>query len=143
MKKIALLMFMLSVTIFANAQFHGGFYQADPDAWIDKEPYFACQNNYIYNGWGQNIQNITAVVNGADTYYFPYIWEYGKFIVIGKDSGVEFSSGDVVSLYWGNQCIGTWTYKPSSILSGIKFKGGGKNSSKIIKSVWKYVRKIR
>ena len=50
MKKIALLIFFACITIFANAQFNGGFYHADPDAWIDKEPYFACQNNYFYNG---------------------------------------------------------------------------------------------
>ncbi|MBO5921813.1 MAG: hypothetical protein J6Q48_05430 [Bacteroidaceae bacterium] len=98
MKKIALLMFFACITIFANAQFNGGFYHADPDAWIDKEPYFACQNNYLYNGWGQNIQDVTAVVNGTDVYSFPYIWEYGTFIIIGKDNGIKFSSGDVVSL---------------------------------------------
>lgn len=142
MRKYALLLLLLCISISANAQFFGGFYHADPDAWIDKEPYFACQNNYVYNGWGQNIQNVTAVVNSSDVYTFPYIWEYGKIITIGKDSGIEFSSGDVVTLYWGNQLIGSWTYRPSSALSGIKLKGG-KGAGKIIKSIWKHVKKIR
>ena len=142
MKKFTLLLLLFCISICANAQFVGGFYHADPDAWIDKEPYFACQNNCVYNGWGQDIQNVTAVVNGEDVYSFPYIWEYGKFIMIGKSSGINFSSGDVVALYVGNQCIGSWTYQPSSALSGIKFRGG-KGAGKIIKSVWKYVKKIR
>lgn len=142
MKKIALLMLMLSVTIFANAQFHGGFYHADPDAWVDKEPYFACKNNYTYNGWGQNIQNVTAVINASDVYSFPSVWEYDKFIIIGQESGVNFSSGDVITLYCGNQCIGSWTYKPSSAFSGIK-PSPGKGTSKIIKRIWKYIRRIR
>lgn len=140
MKKSILLLLLFCMTICVNAQFNGGFYHADPDAWIDKEPYFACQNNYVYNGWGQNIQNVTAVVNGKSVYSFPYVWGYGQTIILGKENGLEFSSGDVVSLYWGNYCIGAWTYKPSSVLSGIKLKGG-KGNGKILKKAWKYIKK--
>ena len=43
MKKIILLLVLTFTTISVNAQFFGGFYQADPDAWVDKEPYFACK----------------------------------------------------------------------------------------------------
>lgn len=142
MKKLFLVLVLALSAISANAQFNGHFYEADPDAWVDKEPFFACQNNCVYNGWGQNLQNITAVINGTDVYSFPYVWEYGKLIVLNKENGFEFSSGDTISLYWGNQCIGTWKYKTSSALSGIKFRGG-KNAGKILKSVWKYVKKIR
>lgn len=139
MKKITLLL-LLCISFSAHAQFSGAFYHADPDAWFDKEPYFLCQNNYVYNGWGQNLQNITAVVNGENMYSFPYIWQYGSSIKLGKESGVEFSSGDVVSLYCGNYCIGTWTYKPSSAY--VK-KRAGKGAGKIIKRAWKYVKKLR
>lgn len=42
MKKIVLILIMALTSLSASAQFYGGFYQADPDAWVDKEPYFAC-----------------------------------------------------------------------------------------------------
>ena len=142
MKKLVMILVLVFTTLSVNAQFFGGFYQADPDAWVDKEPYFACKNSYVYNGWGQNLQNISVVINGTDVYSFPYVWEYGKFITIGKANGIDFSSGDTVSLYWGNQCIGTWTYKPSSALPDIKIRGG-KNAVKILKSALKYIKRIR
>lgn len=142
MKKSILLLLFTCIAFYANAQFYGGFYHADPDAWVDKEPYFACRNNFVYNGWGQNIQNVTAVVNGSDVYSFPYVWAFGSVITIGEDNGIKFSSGDTVSLYWGNQCIGTWTYKPSSALAEIKFRGV-KGAGKIIKTAWRYVKRIR
>ncbi len=142
MKKLILLVLLTCVSFSADAQFFGAFYQADPDAWIDKEPYFACKNSFVYNGWGQNLQNVTAVINGTYVYSFPYVWGYGHYITLGKANGIDFSSGDTVSLYWGNQCIGTWTYKPSSALSEIKIRGG-KNTGKILKSAWKYIKRIR
>lgn len=142
MKKFFLALVLALSAISVNAQFYGAFYEADPDAWIDKEPYFACQNMYVYNGWGQNLQSVMAVINESDVYSFPDVWVYGKFIVIDRNCGVDFSSGDRVSLYVGEQCIGTWTYKPSSALSGKKFRLG-KGGGQILKSIWKYVKKIR
>lgn len=55
MKKLFLVLVLALSAISANAQFNGHFYEADPDAWVDKEPFFACQNNCVYNGWGQNL----------------------------------------------------------------------------------------
>ncbi|WP_287679451.1 hypothetical protein [Bacteroides sp.] len=147
MKKLIIVSILMLVTIGVKAQFFmGGFYSGDPDAWIDKEPYFACKNLYVYNGWGQNLQNISAVINGTDVYSFPNVWLYNSYITIGRENGIDFSSGDKVSLYWGNQCIGTWVYKSESILSELsdmRRPRGGKNTSKMLKSVWKYVKKIR
>ena len=142
MKKIIILLIIILGTLNVNAQFLGGFYHADPNAWIDKEPYFACKNTFIYNGWGQNLQNIYVVINGSDIYSFPYVWEYGKYITIGKANGIDFSSGDTVSLYWGNQCLGTWIYRPSSTLQDRRIKGS-KNANKVLKSTWKFIKRIR
>lgn len=142
MKNLVITLVFAFTTLSVSAQFYGGFYHADPDAWVDKEPYFACKNSYVYNGWGQNLQNISLVINGTDMYAFPFVWEYGKYITIGKANGINFTFGDTVSLYWGNQCIGTWKYIPSSASSGTRIRGG-KNASKVFKSVWKYIRRIR
>lgn len=101
MKKFVFIFVFAFFALVAKAQFYEVFYQADPDAWFDKEPYFMCMNSFVYNGWGQNIQNISAVINDEEVYFFPYVWMYGSYIVIGKDGGVEFSPGDKVSLYWG------------------------------------------
>lgn len=141
MRKLLVLLAMLLSSLGMNAQFAGGFYEADPNAWFDKEPFFACQNNYVYYGWGQNLQNISVVVNDKDVYSFPYIWEYGSTIILNKDNGFKFSSGDRVSLYCGQNCIGTWKYNSSSSnsLKHLKFKGGGK----VLKQAWKYIKKIR
>ncbi len=125
--------------MYNNNQFIGGFYHADPNAIFDKEPYFACQNNYVYNGWGQNVQNVTIIVNGAHQYSFPYIWEYGKIITFGRENGIYFKSGDTVTLYCGQLCVGTWTYYPSFKLPNIKLRGAGK----ILKYGWKFIRRIR
>lgn len=95
MKKFVFIFVFAFFALVVKAQFCGVFYQADPDAWFDKEPYFMCRNSFVYNGWGQNI---SAVINDEEVYSFPYVWMYGSYIVIGKDSGVEFSSGDKVSL---------------------------------------------
>ena len=140
MKRLFLTLLLVVVSICAKAQFYGGFYHNDPNDWFDKEPYFACQNNYVFNGWGQNITNVKAVINGTEVYTFPYMWEYGKYIVIGRESGVNFTSGDVVSLYWGNWLIGTWTYQPARVLPKIKAKGA---TGQITKKVWKYLKTIR
>ena len=142
MRKL-IFVFVLALSAFLNvqAQFSGAFYHADPDAWVDKEPYFICRNLYVYNGWGQNLQNITAVINGKDVYSFPYVWEYGTDIVIGRSSGVEFSSGDNVSLFWGNQCDGVWKYEPEFVVTRRKL--GGKGANKVLKGAWKYIKRIR
>lgn len=141
MKKVLLVVLLVLSVISAKAQFAGGFYENDPNAWFDKEPVFACQNNYAYGGWGQNLQNVCVVINNKDVYTFPYVWEYGAVIVLSKDNGFSFSSGDRVSLYCGQNCIGTWTYNSSSALSWrhVKFKGAGR----YIKQAWKYIKKIR
>lgn len=141
MRKLFIVFVMLLSSLVMKAQFAGGFYEADPNAWFDKEPFFACQNNYVYYGWGQNLQNISVIVNGKDFYTFPYIWEYGSTIILNKDNGFKFSSGDRVALYCGQNCIGSWTYNSSSALSWkhLKLKGSGK----VFKQAWKYIKKIR
>ena len=75
----------------ANAQFIGAFYEGDPDAWFDKEPFFACQNNYVYYGYGQDLQNITVVINGTDVYSFPSI--------LGDIDEYLFAEGNHLDLY--------------------------------------------
>ena len=141
MKKYLLVLLFAFLAIGVKAQFAGGFYEKDPNAWFDKEPFFACQNNYVYYGYGQSILNVSVVINNKDVYSFPYVWEYGSTIILGQENGFKFSSGDRVSLYSGQNCIGTWTYSSSSSLSwkNLKLKGGGK----VFKQVWKYVKKIR
>ena len=91
MKK-TILFISLIIAISANAQFVGNFYHADPNAVFDKEPYFACLNNYTYMGYGQNIQNITVIINDEYVYSYPYIWNYGYWLVLGNENGFEFSS---------------------------------------------------
>lgn len=142
MKKLVAIFLMMFTISFVNAQFIGGFHQADPDAWINKEPYFACKNVYTYNGWGQNLQNIYIVINETDVYFYPHVWEYGTYITIGKESGINFSSGDVLSLYLGDKCIGTWTYRPSYALPDIRIRGG-KTAGKVLKATWKYIKNIK
>lgn len=145
MKKIVLIFIYLSIVLSVYAQFNvyanfkGAFYHADPEAWVDKEPYFACQNLYTFYNMGQNLQNVSIVINGTDVYSYPYIWEYGKYITIGAENGIHFSSGDEVTLRIGNQYINTWTYRTKSALPDIKLIGAGK----ILKSVWKYIKRIR
>lgn len=130
---------LLCITACTNAQFSGGFYHADPDAWFDKEPYFACRNLFAPYGWGQNFQNVTAVVNGSEEYSLPGVWTYGTWITLGKDSGVDFESGDTVSIYIGGYYVDTWKYTASSTLSGIHIPGSGK----ILKKLWRYIKRIR
>lgn len=150
MKKFIIVSILTFITLGVNAQsFRGGFYSADPKALIDKEPFFACRNLFVYNGWGQNLQNISIVINGTDVYSLLSVWEYNSYITIGRENGIDFSSGDKVSLFWGNQCIGTWTYKRESILNELIDKkeqtprGGGKYTGKMLKSAWRYIKKIR
>ena len=66
MKKFVFIFVFAFFALVAKAQFYGALYQADPDAWFDKEPYFMCMNSFVYNGWGQNIQNISAVINDEE-----------------------------------------------------------------------------
>ena len=141
MKKYLLVLLFAFLVIGVKAQFAGGFYEKDQNAWFDKEPCFACQNNYVYYGWGQNLHNISVVVNNKDVYSYPYIWEYGSTIILDKENGFTFSSGDCVSLYCGQNCIGTWIYKSSSSLSwkDLKLKGSGK----ALRQAWKYIKKLR
>ncbi len=144
MKKLLFTTLLGLFSLTAQAQFTGGFYYDDPDALFDKEPYFYCYNNYTYNGWGQNIQNVRIVINGTDVYSYPYVWGYGTFIRLGRENGVDYSSGDVVSIYWGNQFIDSWVYSSKSILSEVKIKGGrrtGEALKKASKKVWKYMKK--
>lgn len=140
MKK-TILFISLIIAISANAQFVGNFYHADPNAVFDKEPYFACLNNYTYMGYGQNIQNIIVVINDEYVYSYPYIWNYGYWLVLGNENGFEFSSGDNVKLYWGNSFIGSWTYSRSYNYPRIPRTPKG-NAVKFLKQSWKYVKKL-
>lgn len=141
MKRLAFVLVLMWLSMGVHAQFYGGFYLADPDAWFDTEPYFSCKNSFVYNGVGQNLQNVTAIVNDKEVYYYSYIWKYGSYIVLGKDSGVDFSSGDKVALYCGNQYLGSWKYYPQ-VAKQNRF-GGGKQLGKLLRGAWKYVKKIR
>lgn len=145
MKRIVFVFVLMFLSVGVHAQFYGGFYHADPDAWFDTEPYFACRNAFVYNGWGQNLQNVVAIINDEEVYSFPYVWEYGSYIILGKDSGVDFSSEDKVALYCGNQYLGSWTYYPQVAKQNrpLNGKGGGKQLGKLLKGVWKYVKRIR
>ncbi len=141
MKKFVLTLLVVAFSAMcANAQFIGAFYEGDPDAWFDKEPFFACQNNYVYYGYGQDLQNITVVINGEKHYSNSFIWRYGTYLYLGEDNGFEFSSGDKVALYWGNQCIGTWTYRTSSALNGTHIKV--KIPKEYLKTAWKYIKHL-
>lgn len=42
MKKYLLVLLFAFLVIGVKAQFAGGFYEKDPNAWFDKEPCFAC-----------------------------------------------------------------------------------------------------
>lgn len=142
MKKVLLLLVLiLGCLTSAHAQaFLGGFYNADEDAWFDKEPYFACINNAVNNyGQGLYFSNVWAVYNNETVYTFPYTWGYGEIITLGRQSGVELSNGDTITLYIGQQCLGTWTYHRSSSLPDIKLRGVGK----LLKKSWKYLKKIK
>lgn len=125
-------------TISANAQFYGTFGYGDPDAWFDKEIYFTCKNEYSAYGYGQNLSNVSIVINEETQYNLSGIWGYGTYLYVGKEIGIELSGGDTVAVYVGNQYIDSWTC-PSSALPNIKFRGSGK----VLKKLWSKAKKIR
>ena len=134
MKKCLFLMLLLFCSLSSFAQFTGGFGQADPNAWFDKEPYFWCQNQTYYQ-----YSNVSIVINNDKVYALDGTWLSGGYIAIGKNNGIKFSSGDKVSIYIGNQCVGTWLYSKSSSTNLPRLKGSGK----VMKKIWKYVKKLR
>lgn len=98
MKKYLLVLLFAFLAIGVKAQFAGGFYEKDPNAWFDKEPFFACQNNYVYYGYGQSILNVSVVINNKDVYSFPYVWEYGSTIILGQETALN-SLREIESLF--------------------------------------------
>lgn len=136
MKRLLIyLMLMCSMSI--RAQFAAGFGQADPDAWFDKEPYFWCQNQTYYQ-----LQNVSLIHNDK-VYTLNSAWLSGGYITLGKDNGIDLSTGDRISVYVGNQCIGTWYCPKSPSMNIPRIRGGGKAGKTVMKTIWKYVKKIR
>lgn len=131
------LIIIVSVQI-GYAQFVGNFGEGDPDAWFDKEIFFACQNQtpYAYS-------NVILVVNNEKMYTYPYSWYSGYYLTIGKSNGVSLSSGDKVDLWIGNQYIGGWYCPKSPSYKLPRTRGGGKAASKILKGAWKYLKRIK
>lgn len=142
MKKILLLSCLICFAISINAQFTGGFLQRDPNAYFDKDPVFYVQNNYVNNyGYGQDLGNVYIVHNG-NWYSYSYVWGYGEYITIGEENGFDFSSGDVVSVYIGNACIGTWKYTPSYTIE-LTDRQKAKILTGCIKGILKLIKTVR
>ena len=139
MRRLIALLFCCFAIFSASAQFYGTFYHADPDAWMDKEPYFACLNSYTYYGYGQDLQYVRVIVN-EDEYQFSHVWKYGTYITVGYEDGIDIAAGDVISLYVGNVFIGTWIYNESNALSDIKIRAV-RGSGKVLRGVWKMLKK--
>lgn len=139
MKKLLLFVLLSLSTIYLKAQVQGAFDCKDPNAWVDKEIYFVAQNNYVYYGYGQNLANVSFVVNDKYIYTINGYWYYGNYIVIDD---VKMDKGTVVSMYIGNQCVSTWTCNQSSpsILSTAL---SAYRDYRIAKRVIKLLKKIR
>ena len=133
-----LILLLLLGSLGVKAQFAAGFGQADPDAWFDKEPYFWCQNQSYYQ-----YVNVSLVYNRDKVYSLNGSWLSGGYITLGKDNGIKLSSGDAVSIYIGNQCIGTWICPKSPKANLPRIRGGGKAAKSLGKTIWKYVKRIR
>lgn len=120
MRKIFFILVLL-YSINLSAQFTGGFACGDPDAWFDKEIYFYCQNNVTdYFGYGQNLVNVSFVVNDGEDYHFfryNYTWQYRDVLFIDSRQ-IELKKGSTVYLFIGEECYGSWmchTSNPSAI----------------------------
>lgn len=137
MKKLIFIL-LVFCSLSVKAQFAAGFGQADPDAWFDKEPYFWCQNQTYYS-----LVNVSLVFNNDKVYTLNGTWASGGYITLGKDNGISLSSGDIVAIYVGNQCIGTWVCPKSPSMNLPRVRGGGKADKAVLKTIWKYAKKIR
>ena len=109
MKRVLLTSVLAVPTLFANAQFKGGFGCGDPDAWFDKEIYFYCQNNANNGYYGMNLSNVSLVIDGETQVDVDGIWVYSDFIFIGSHNGFEFSKGTTVALYVNGYFQNSWT----------------------------------
>ena len=125
------------IPISTIAQFKGGFGYGDPNAWFDKEIFFSCQNNYKRAGQGQNFSNVTLVVKGVP-YRLSGVWNYGCYISIGNDNGIEFSTGDKVELFINDKYIASWTC-PKQPTMHLKMKG----TWKLLKKGWTKMKKVK
>lgn len=147
-KKIILVLALLLLSIQTNAQFNGGFGYGDPSAWFDKEIYFSCQNNCVYYGQGLNFSDVFLEVKGVP-YIMSGVWNYGDYIFIGKNSGINLSTGDEVKLYIGvgghYYYIATWIC-PKQPTMHLKMKGVGKLGKygwgKVKKTKWDKILKM-
>lgn len=145
MKKFLLILLVVVSTVVAKAQVFGEFSCKDPDAWFDTEIYFVATNEFVYNGYPQNIRNVAFCVDGEDWYNLPF-WQYGTFIQI---DGSKMSKGSVVSMFVDNHYMCQWectSAKPSfseRMWDKYKFKvygGAAKGTIKGIIKLMKYIR---
>lgn len=147
MKKVFLFLIGVSCSLMLNAQqIVGGFACADPDAWFNKEIFFAVQNNCRdYYGWPMILTNVEFCVNGENWYKVDF-WEYGKVVRIED----EMKKGTVVTMYYNGQYYYSWQCTeaepalPEALLGICEgwvkrrtLKAIGKKAIKIIKKVKK------
>lgn len=114
MKRLLFAITLVCTTIIAKAQFAGGFGCGDPDAWLDKEIYFYCQNNANNGYYGLNLSNVSLVIDGETQIDIDGIWEYGDLLFLGADNGFKFSKGTTVSLYVNGYYQNSWTCPTSN-----------------------------
>jgi len=137
-KKLLLTVLSFFFCIGMFAQFPGGFSFEDKGIIYDSDPCFVCQNLYTYNGYGQNLANVTLVINDEYVFNLNSYWEYGSYLYLGKSNGVDFSSGDVVALYINGQYINSWKYSRSLANFALP-----KGTGKAFKKLWKTFKKSK
>lgn len=146
MRKVFFLLVLL-YSINMSAQFAGGFACGDPDAWFDKEIYFYCQNNVTNNyGYGQNLVNVFFVVYDGEEYHCfnSNFWGYRDFLFIDNRL-FEFKKGNIVYLFIGEQCYGSWecyTSNPTTLETIKRLYEMKPNRPTKIKMDWKKLLKV-
>lgn len=139
MKKFLLLVFLCLGTLNMKAQVYGAFDCKDPKAWFDKEIYFVAQNNVVSYGYGQNLANVSFVVDGKYLYTMNGYWQYGSYIRIDD---VKMDKGTVVNMYLGNQQVASWTCNQSNP-SILQTALSAYRDYRIAKRVFKLIKKIK
>lgn len=139
MKKLLLFVFLCLSTLNTKAQVNGAFDCKDPKAWFNKEIYFVAQNNVVSYGYGQNLANVSFVVDGKYLYTMNGYWLYGSYIVIDD---IKMDKGTVVNMYIGNQLVSRWTCdqsNPSILNTALSVY----RDYRIAKRVFKLIKKIK
>lgn len=113
-KKVLLFALFILISISAKSQYTGqivgGFGCGDPDAWFDKEIYFAAYHDVsVWDPWygglvQQSYNDVVLSVNNE--YYYEFTgWQYNTYLIIND---IKMDKGDVVSMYINGIYSGCW-----------------------------------